>query len=394
MHTIGFPHHDILIPNIIRTENASLFDETGKRYVDLESGVWCTPLGHSNPDVLRVIREQAATLMHVGYCYSTPVVEQAARRILSILEGGEGRCVFLCSGSEAIEYGLRTALMVAPRPKILALADSYFGAYGVAKGQQQDVWTSFDWTGCETCPHQAPCDHGCEQWERIPFHEIGVFLFEPGSSSGLVRFPPRKLIDALAERIHDEGGLLMANEVTTGIGRTGTWFGYQHYGFVPDITALGKGLGNGYPVSVSVLSEHVINALGEQPVMYAQSHQNDALGAAVALQVIDSIEENRLIERCKDISEVLLDGLNSLCQQFQVIHEVRGRGLMAAVEFAHDADPTLAKSLHGQFVEKGYILTHRPGSNVLRLDPCLTIDRVDIDGFLKTFADLLHAKGY
>jgi len=148
----------------------------------------------------------------------------------------------------------------------------------------------------------------------------------------LVRFPPEKLIRSIVEAIKANDGLVLVNEVTTGVGRTGAWFGYQHYGLSPDIVALGKGIGNGYPVSVTAFSPGVIDRLAGKPVKYAQSHQNDPLGAAVVREVVHIIRDEGLIERCKDLATLLMGGLNEVKARSGRIKEIRGRGLMIALE--------------------------------------------------------------
>jgi len=104
---IWYPGHEITLPDIVRAENSYVFDAAGNRYVDLESGVWCTSIGHGNARVLRAMTDQAAQIAHSGYCYSSKIVERTAHEVLSLLGFEGGRCVFLCSGSEAIEFGVR-----------------------------------------------------------------------------------------------------------------------------------------------------------------------------------------------------------------------------------------------------------------------------------------------
>ena len=196
-HLLGYPGHEMLIADIVRASGCSLWDAAGKRYVDMESGVWCTAVGHSHPDLLRVMAEQAARFAHAGFCYTNPVVAQAAAEILDLLGFAGGRCVFLCSGSEAVEYGVRVARLLIDRPLLLTMADSYFGAYGAASNRSPDQWYSFDWSACDPCPHGGPCGTHCRRWAAVPLEDLGGFLFEPGSSSGQVRFPPAKLIEAI-----------------------------------------------------------------------------------------------------------------------------------------------------------------------------------------------------
>ncbi|MBN1163902.1 MAG: aspartate aminotransferase family protein [Candidatus Krumholzibacteriota bacterium] len=388
-HIIWYPGHELILKDIVRAENCHLYDSRGRRFVDLESGVWCTSVGHANPRILRVIAEQSARIAHTGFGYSNGIVEDAARGILSLLGFQNGKCVFLCSGSEAVEYGVRTAQSILRKPLLMTMMDSYFGAYGSASRKEEREWFCFDWTACAACPYTGECDGRCEHWSSIPFDKIGGFLFEPGSSSGLVRFPPDKLIRELAAAVKGNQGLLIINEVTTGIGRTGAWFGYQHYGLSPDIVALGKGLGNGYPVSVTAFAPAVIERLGGEPVKYAQSHQDDPLGAAVAWEVVKVIQEEGLIERGRGIAAGLLSELEGIKERTGCIREIRARGLMVALEMKDNADASFTINIHRELVRRGYVLGRRPGINVLRLDPSLTIDQQDIEEFLEVFEAVL-----
>ena len=320
-----------------------------------------------------MIAEQSARISHDGFNYSTAVVETAAEEILALLGFDGGKCVFLSSGSDAIEYGVRVARMVAPHPLFLTMADSYFGAYGSTSGRFKEEWLDHDWMPCAGSPDSRDCDTSCERWASIPWARIGGFLFEPGSSSGLVRFPPGKLIDRIVRAVRAGGGLVLVNEVTTGIGRTGMWFGFHHYGITPDVVAMGKGIGNGYPVSVSAFAPGVIGRLGERPVRFAQSHKNDPLGAAVAREVIRVIREEGLIERGRETASALLAGLQ----------EIRSRGLMLAIEIEDDPDASRTIRTHHGLMRRGFVVARRPGLNVLRIDPVLTTDRADIGGFLR-----------
>lgn len=370
-----YPGHRLLLGRIVRAENCYLYDADGKRYVDLEAGVWCASIGHGHPRIRRVIGQQLERVAHAGFNYCSEIVETAAEEILGLHGLDGGRCVFLCSGSEAVEYGVRVAQKVSDRPRLMTMADSYFGAYGSASRRTKEEWFSYDWMECAGCSAAAHRDGRCARWTAIPFDRIGGFLFEPGSSSGFVRFPPEWLIRAIVDRIKENGGLILVNEVTTGIGRTGMWFGYQHYGIAPDLVAMGKGIGNGYPVSVTAFSPGLIERFGEEPLEYAQSHQNDPLGAAVAREVIRTIRDEDLIERGRKIAALLVPGLERIASSSDRVESVRSRGLMAAVDVRDGA-------VHETLVRRGYLVGKRPGVNVLRLDPALTIERAEIEGFL------------
>lgn len=398
-HLLWYPGHELLVPDIVRAEGCHLYDSRGKKYVDLESGVWCTSVGHAHPRVLRVLAEQAARFAHAGFNYSGAVVEESAQEFLSLTGLDGGKCVFLCSGSEAIEYGVRVARMVSDRSLFLTMTDSYFGAYGSAHAREQDQWFTFDWFPREGCAHDgaAPCEH----LDEIPFDRIGGFLLEPGSSSGFVRFPPEKLIRNIVRNVRENGGLILVNEVTTGIGRTGKWFGYQHYDFTPDVVAMGKGVGNGYPVSVAAFASGVVERLGDRDVPYAQSHQNDPLGAAVACEVIRIIREEGLIERSLGLANLLRSGLEGVRDRTGRISAIRSRGFMFALDLTDEPDGSFAVDLtddsagsftqrvHRELMDRGYVVCRRPGANPLRIDPSLTVAHADIEGFLAVLEEVL-----
>jgi acetylornithine aminotransferase len=389
-HLIWYPGHELLLLDIVRAENCRLWDSKGKEYIDLESGVWCTSVGHGNPRVLRAIEKQYTEIAHTGFNYTSGIVEECARIVLSLLGMDGGRCVFLCSGSEAVEYGVRVAQMIMNRPLLMTMADSYFGAYGSARRRGEDEWYSFDWMECTECPDADECGDGCEHWAAIPFDKIGGFLFEPGSSSGLVRFPPDKVIRNIVKTIEQNDGLVLVNEVTTGVGRTGKWFGYQHYGISPDIVGIGKGIGNGYPVSITGFSPRVMERLGDEPVNYAQSHQNDPLGAVVVREVIGIIREENLIERSREIAGILTSGLERIRERSGRIKEIRARGLMVGIELEDDEENSCTIRIHRELTRQGFVLGRRPGVRVLRLDPGLTIESGGIESFLDAFEDVLN----
>lgn len=218
---------------------------------------------------------------------------------------------------------------------------------------------------------------------KIP-EGISEFVFEPGSSSGYVRFPPASLIRNLVEIVRKRGGKILVNEVTTGIGRTGKWFGYQHYGIIPDMIAIGKGIGNGYPVSVAVLGESIIRDQENSPFRYSQSHQNDPLGASIAKEVIDYIEEAGLISGTLRNGKRFVRQLEQLVDG-EILKGVRGRGLMMAVDVG---DKKLTELICIELISKGFIVGNR--GSFIRIDPPLTITEYEFDMFIEAFAGIVQ----
>jgi acetylornithine/N-succinyldiaminopimelate aminotransferase len=188
--------HELILTDIVNAGNCDLIDSRGNKYIDMESGVWCTSVGHCNPRINSVIKSQLRRVMHTGFNYCNPVLETAARKVLEIAGLPEGKCEFLCSGSEAVEFCVRAAKAIMPQAMLLTFSDSYFGAYGEAARQESKEWYRYNWQDCSCDTGGKGCCGECPEFSKIPFERIGIFLFEPGSSSGLVRFPPEKLIRA------------------------------------------------------------------------------------------------------------------------------------------------------------------------------------------------------
>lgn len=372
--------HKIKVLNIVDSSGVYLFDAHGKRYMDLESGIWCTSLGHKNIRISNVIKKQLDSIMHAGFSYTSEIVDNAAKSILSVTGFKNGRCVFLTSGSEAVEILRQAAKHSVKSPKTLALHNAEFGAYDSLTDRNLG-WYTFEWKNCEECTDNFICDLHSEALKKIP-EDITEFIFEPGSDAGLVGFPPKALIQQITSLIRSNGGKIIVNEVTTGIGRTGKWFGYQHYDIQPDMIALGKGIGNGYPVSVAVFSETTISEL--DTFKYSQSHQNDPLGAAVANEVITIIKDNNLIEEAASKGQIFLSQLKSL-ERSNI--KIRGKGLMFAIDFLNERT---TQEIYSELIDRGYIVCNR--GSFLRIDPPLIITEDEYGKFITALSSIVNQK--
>lgn len=380
-HIYNCTGHTLKIPDIVDSDGIYIFDGMGERYMDLESGTWSTSLGHKNKKINNVIKNQISILMHAGFCYSAEVLEKSAKSVLNITKFKNGKCVFLCSGSEAIEISRQVAKHLTGKKTSMTLHDSYLGAYASVTDRTKD-WYLFNWEQCQTCTKNSNCDPLCNLLQKIP-EDISEFVLEPGSSSGFVRFPPKAMIQNIVRIIRSNNGKILANEVTTGIGRTGMWFGYQHYGIEPDLIALGKGIGNGYPVSVAVINKDTAEKLERKPFKYSQSHQNDPLGAAVVKAVIQEIKKNDLITKAEQKGSRFLTQLKSLIDNKTVL-AVRGRGLMFAVDLS---DKEVTEKIYTDLIEHGYLVGNRGSS--FRIDPPLIITETEFDEFINAFKSIL-----
>jgi acetylornithine/N-succinyldiaminopimelate aminotransferase len=380
--------HEIVKLDFVRGENCYLYDVWGRRYIDFESGIWCTVLGHNHKRLNRLMHTQIEQIIHLGTRYPTFLAEEAAIEVLSILGFPDGKCIFLSSGSEAVEFGVQMARRISDKPLLLALKNAYLTAYGSAGRKIAAEWHLFDWNACTTCSNTNACDPQCNHLGEIPLEQIGGFVFEPGGSGPyFVQFPPKQVIRALAELVSKQNGLIVINEITTGMGRTGKWFGYQHYEIQPDIVALGKGLGNGYPVSAVAMSHDLALKIEDSGLRYAQSHQNDPLGCAIVKEVIAILREERLIERGCEVGGYFLEGLHSFVGKHRLVKVARGRSMLLAVELQpHRFTATRA---YYEFLDRGFLVGYYPVGNILRFDPSLTIDEEDISLLLENFDSIL-----
>ncbi|MBN2531399.1 MAG: aspartate aminotransferase family protein [Spirochaetales bacterium] len=348
-----------------------MFDNRGNQYIDFESGIWCTSLGHSNEQVNRALILQMEKVSHLSIRLTSYVAEETAVHLLRHFHWNNGKAVFLSSGSEAVELGVTIAKKAAGRDMVLTFSESYLSAYGQSGHFEDDnSWLKLDFIPCQNCL-QAKCRETCPRLASIDFKNIAAFVFEPGSTHGRVIFPEQKLVTLLAERTKACGGLVVVDEVTTGLGRTGKWFGYNHYQLLPDIVVLGKSLGNGYPVSAVVMDAVVAHILEEDDFRYTQSHQNDPLGCAVAGEVIKILEETDIIEHSGIMGDIFLKELENTIKKIPLVKEIRGRGLMAGVELYKEG---IVEEITARMLDKGYFIGITPTANVLRFYPPLIIE--------------------
>ncbi|MCX6095001.1 MAG: aminotransferase class III-fold pyridoxal phosphate-dependent enzyme [Candidatus Bipolaricaulota bacterium] len=336
------------------------------------------------------LHTQLGRVSHLGYRVESFLAEDAAVAVLSTLPFSDGKCLFLASGSEVVELGVQIARGLTAKPLLLSLADSYLAAYGSAAKRDLSEWHLFDWRGCANCSRAADCSEECPRVRDVPFDRIGGFVFEPGNAGGTVRLPPRGLIQTLERSVRASEGLVVVDEVTTGFGRTGLWYGFEHYGISPDLVALGKGLGNGYPVSCLAMTRAIGARLEKERFHYAQSHQDNPLGCVVAKTVIDTLRRERLMERGARTGEVLLDGLRSVARSRDAVTDVRGRGLMIVLEVDGAGKKDVVTPLFRKLLDRGFLVGCKPAAGLLRFYPPLVISEDDVDGLLTALGEVLE----
>ncbi|MFX1380297.1 MAG: aminotransferase class III-fold pyridoxal phosphate-dependent enzyme [Promethearchaeota archaeon] len=372
-----------------KAEGSWIWDINGKKYLDCESGMWCVNLGHNHPRVIQDMKIQLDKIIHRNKGFLTPITIEAAEELLKFMPIQYDKLTFLNSGTEAMEFGINFAKKVTKRDKVLTLKDSYLGAYGTAKkssytsSEESTFKISYPICNSEPCSclevyqpnidkifHEYPSDFAC-------------LILEPVMVSGGVIKPCKAFIQYICKKIKESGGLIVIDEVTTGMGRTGYKFGYQLFDITPDVVVLGKALGNGYPISAIITNSTFESKLSPAELYYAQSHQLDPLGAAVVKSVVSVFNEEQIIENSKDSIQKLSDFLITLNQPF--VKEIRSTGMIFGIQiqpYRGMGSEEIILKLKNLLLDAGMLIGFNLSREFIRLLPTLNIKEDEIE-FLK-----------
>ncbi|MBP1641068.1 MAG: aminotransferase class-III [Bacteroidetes bacterium] len=359
---------------IVRSKDCYQYDSEGKKYIDFESGVWCTNIGHCNDRIAKVVAKQAVESVHHGYRFRNRYAEELSAELQRLIGFRQGSSVFLSSGSEAVNMAITLSRHLTGRTKILKIDNSFLSSYGfgrISKDNGSLMTIAFN---------------NLNDIAHIDYTEIAALVLEVGGASvEMVQFPGSEFITQLTAQAKKNKCVIVAEEVTTGIGRLGKWFGFQQYNITPDIVVTGKALGNGFPVSAVTVSSDIAESFNRTPFGYAQSHQNDPFGCAIGLEVIKIIEEEELIARADTVGRYFKEQLEQVWNKHtDKVKEVRACGLMLALELKESFD---GKQLSDSLFEKGNVIGFK--LNTLRFMPPLTIKTSDIDKMVAQLDDLL-----
>ncbi len=353
-------------PKIVRGEGCWLIDERGKRYLDAVGGAYVANLGHSNPDIADSIAEQCRQFGYLsGTMFTHGPVENLADELAETLPGDLSKLYFLCSGSEAVEAALKLARQYwveQGRPskhKIIALSPGYHGSTLLAlsasareahkapfKPWLVDVHripASYPYR-CE-CGGRGPACPVCsaavleEAIEQLGADTVAAFIVEPvgGSSTGASTPRPDyfKRVREICDR-HDV--LFIADEVLVGVGRTGTWWAIEPYDVAPDIMTFGKGISGGYAALSGIAAgQRVVDTIaeGSGSFVHAQTFSHHPVACAAGVATMRYLKKHKLVERCAQMGRVLHDRIRLLAD-LPHVGDVRGRGLLAGIEFVED----------------------------------------------------------
>lgn len=359
-----------------RGSGVEVWDVSGKRYLDFLAGVAVNALGHAHPAMAATLAEQAKRLLHVSnYFYNEPNI-LLAERLCKLT--GMARVLFCNSGTEAIEAVLKLSrrhyynLGQKERHRIIAFERSFHGRTmgALAATGQAGYREGFGPLGPVT--HVPYGD--LEAVANALNDSVAGVLFEPVQGEGGVIPAPPGFLRGLRELCDASGTLLLADEIQTGVARTGKFLGVDHFGVKPDVLALAKGLGGGFPIGAMLCSEALASALPAGS--HGTTFGGNALASATALTVLDVIEREGLVEHVHHVGEYLGGQLQALCRKHpSKLVTTRGLGLLRAVELSAHLD---ARAILGSLREKGLLLSIAGGSS-LRLSPPLIVTTTQID---------------
>jgi acetylornithine aminotransferase/acetylornithine/N-succinyldiaminopimelate aminotransferase len=373
----------------VEGDGVHLIDENGKRYLDLLSGIGVSALGYGHPAITAAIARQSARLLHTSNLFFHEGTATLALQLTEI--SGLDRVFFSNSGTEAWEAALKFArahaghLRAAGRhigTRFLALEHSFHGRTmgSVATTHKQKYREPF-------APVMPEVDfvrfNDVEDLRAKFSEEICAVCIEPVQGEGGIHPVSEEFFAAARELCDRTGALLIADEIQCGLGRTGQWFAYQHYGILPDITTIAKPLGGGLPIGATLCTNEVASAIS--PGMHGTTFGGGPLACAVATAVIDTMRQQNLLGHIGEVGSYFKQRLEELAERHDSIAEVRGRGLMIGVEL-RSAD--LAKEAAALMMERRIIL-NRTSDTVLRFLPPYVLEKVHVDETVTALDEVL-----
>lgn len=406
-----------------RGEGSWLVTVDGERYLDYSSGIGVTNTGHAHPRVVAAVQAQAAKLLHgqQNIVYHEPGL-RLYERLRTILPGGPWQAFLSNSGAEAVEAAVKLARVATGRPVVISFRYGFHGRTGQAMAltAAKDVYrAAFEplpgsvyhaaYPYCYRAPGGSHDPAACTcDWEAqldLLFHQliypdqVAAIVVEPVIGEGGYIVPPPAFLPRLREITREHGILLVADEVQTGFGRTGELFAVRHWDVEPDIMVMAKGIASGLPLSGILAREDVMAAW--KPGVHGGTYGGNVVACAAADATLDVIEDEGLVENARERGAQFLAGLRELATRHPAIGDVRGLGLMVAMELVRPGegdgrvpDPALTKRIQAEALERKLIvLTAGTYANVVRIIPPLVTTAEEVDLALGILSESLEAAG-
>jgi 4-aminobutyrate aminotransferase-like enzyme len=414
---IVLANRDYLFPSIFHyykeplvvshAKDQYVWDADGNQYLDFFGGIVTISVGHCNDDVNRKVHAQMDRLQHVSTVFANEPQAALAKKLATISPGGKlTKSFFTNSGTEANETAILTARCYTGSTEVVALRYAYHGRSSLAMGlTAQSSWRLGPVTQagvvhavnayCYRCPFgltypscEVKCAQDVEEVIRTTTSgRIAAFIAEPIQGVGGFVVPPKEYFPIVADIVKKYGGLFISDEVQTGWGRTGgKWFGIEQWGVQPDIITSAKGLGNGTPIGLTMARPEIADSLKGATI---STFGGNPIATTAAKAVIDFIDDHNLSINAAEVGAYLRNKLEDLKAKFPIIGDVRGMGLMQAIELVEDSEskkPATAQTLAlMEATRENRILLGKGGffGNVLRISPPLNISKTDVDEFAR-----------
>jgi 4-aminobutyrate aminotransferase len=398
-----------------RGEGVYLYDVEGNEYLDFVSGIATMNVGHCHPEVVEAICEQAKKLIH-GAChvgYMEPYVElMEALKAVAPGDLKNGKGIFVNSGSEAVESGIKLARYVTNRPMILAFTDSFHGrsmgalALTASSTLYRERLSSLlagvhhvPYPYCYRCPlkHQSPdtCGLACLNLVEkalesvVPPQDLAGIIFEPIAGEGGYIVPPDGFLKGLREICDRHGALLIVDEVQTGLGRTGKMFAVEHWDVVPDVICMAKALGGGLPLGAMLTKGELADEW--PPAAQGTTFGGNPIACKAGLAVLEVVQRENLMSNATAIGDYIQEKFRSVQKSMPMIGDIRGMGLMVAVELVNsDGSPAsdIIKAVIKKMGAKGIVLT-KCGASSIRFAPPLIISEQQVEYGLNIIFEVL-----
>jgi predicted acetylornithine/succinylornithine family transaminase len=366
---------------LVRGEGSFVWDAEGNRYLDFFPGWGCDSLGHCPPKVVAAVREQIGQLVHIPntwYMEAQGLLGQA----LSERSGFNGQCFFCNSGTEAVEAAIKIARLNGrpERYKVITMTNSFHGrTFGALSATAQPKYHQ----GLE--PMLAGFTYvpygDLDAVRRAIDGETCAILIEPIQGEGGINLPPAGYLEGLRELADQNKMLLIFDEVQAGMGRTGKWFGHQHWPVKPDAMTLAKALAGGVAAGALVARPEIAEKL--KPGTHAATFGGNPIACRAALATIETIESEGLLARAEVIGSRFRDRFEALRSRCPLIQEVRVKGCMIGIELSTDGTPIVQKSLERR------LLINCTHGTVLRLLPAMNLTDAQLDEGIAILEDLL-----
>jgi len=387
-----------------RGEGLFLYDFEGNRYYDFAAGIATMNVGHNHSRVVAAITEQAGILIHAAahVGYMQPYVE-ILEKLISLAPAplNQGKGVLLNSGSEAVETAVKLARAISGRSMVLAFMDSFHGRpmgalslTASSSGYRKHLTPLLSgvehvpYPYCYRCPFGHK-DHSredcCGIWRNfiqmtldklIHPEDLAAIIVEPIIGEGGYIVPPDDFLQTLREVCDRTGALLIADEVQTGMGRTGKWYGVEHWNVAPDIIALGKAIGGGLPLGATLARADLMDAWW--PTAHGSTFGGNPIACQAGLESIAIIEDEDLLENAVFVGDHIQSRFKTAQKELGVIGDVRGKGLMIGVELVNRQVQPISVEQVKQIIKKlgadGVVMT-KCGQSALRIAPALSITR-------------------